>query len=276
MQDLLIGLDSDLQAELLNVTVNDPLVVAYPIKPSYQITFLKFVISQLEEQEAELNDALYEKYCDLMHQGPGGPNYFKHYEYGEGDVISLIESSSFISDGTTGLCSWQASKGLCEWASDNVKELEGKRILELGSGCGLLGIFIARICDPSMIIMSDYHDAVLRVLAENIDINFNMCQTVEAKNPWTNVYILLQKNEKSTIGAMNLDWEFAAESQLEQLIEPDVIIGADIVYDNRLFPALLATLNYVFELRRNECKFVLSCTERNPNTLKEFLDLLSK
>ncbi|XP_049287625.1 protein-lysine N-methyltransferase EEF2KMT [Anopheles funestus] len=269
----------DEQAALLDVTVDHPLVRRYPLSAEYQAAFLKYIITKLSSMNVEQHDRMYENYCAMLSPGtelplddPSIGLSYKHYElpHGQG-VISLKESSAFVSDGTTGLCSWQAAKALCEHISNNRDDFHGRNILELGSGVGLSGIYLAKCYEPSIIVMSDCHSSVLTALKENVRLNFPNAAPVECDNPLVS---LLLDSGNTLMGVMDLDWQYISASNLSQLIEPDVIVAADIVYDHTLFPALLSTLNYIFCLSNNRCKFVLACTERNQDTLNEFLQLL--
>ncbi|XP_055542202.1 protein-lysine N-methyltransferase EEF2KMT [Wyeomyia smithii] len=272
---LLDDISWEQQEKLLEYTVNNPLVVRYPVKFGYQIAFLKHIIHHLNKMNVEQHDQLYGKYCALLNNQCGstdqaGFNY-KHYEIPGNDVITLKESSAFISDGTAGLCSWQASKALCEFIIHNLEDFRGKNILELGSGVGLTGIFIAKYCEPSMLVLSDCHNSVINTLKQNVELNFPKGAKVDCDNPLVSCLI---DNGDSLVAVMDIDWSYINESNLHQLIEPEVVVGADIVYDHSLFEPLLIAINYAFTLSNNKCKFVLSCTERNQDTLSDFLELL--
>ncbi|XP_062562709.1 protein-lysine N-methyltransferase EEF2KMT [Armigeres subalbatus] len=262
------------QEVLLNETVNNSLVVQYPLRTGYQVAFLKHIIHHLNKMNVEQHDQLYERYCGLLSQSgmedQAGFSY-KHYELPGNGVITLKESSALISEGTTGLCSWQASKALCEFITNNLEDFHGKNILELGSGVGLSGIFMAKYCEPSMIVLSDCHSSVVSTLKQNVELNFPKGTKVETDNPLINCLV---DNGDSIVAVMDLDWSYINASNINQLIEPDVLVGADIVYDQALFQPLLTAINYVFALTNNKCKFVLSCTERNQDTLNDFLEML--
>lgn len=262
------------QERLIDLTVNNPLVLKYPLKISYQVAFLKHIIHHLNKMNVEQHDQLYEKYCGLLTSQSGTDEQgfsYKHYEIPGNDVIKLKESSAFISEGTTGLCSWQASKALCEYITNNLEDFHGKNILELGSGVGLSGIYMAKHCEPSILVLSDCHNSVMSTLKQNVELNFPKGMKVECDNPLVNCLI---DNGDSLVAVMNLDWGYISSSNINQLIEPDIIVGSDIVYDHALFQALLIAINYVFALANNKCKFILSCTERNHDTLNDFLQLL--
>lgn len=70
-----------------------------------------------------------------------------------------------------------------------------------------------------------------------------------------------------------LDWYKIGESKLVDSFAPDVIIAADIVYDNTLFEPLSRTIETFFNKSKN-CKLYMACTIRNEDTINEFLSIL--
>lgn len=87
------------------------------------------------------------------------------------ESISLKENISIISDGTTGLCTWQAAFYLAEWCIHNVDKIRKRRVVELGSGSGLVGLTCLKKCSPSSVILTDYHPKVLETLLYNVNLN---------------------------------------------------------------------------------------------------------
>lgn len=102
----------DLQQTFVNKTVNLSINIKYPIKISYQIAFLKEVISRLEKQNAEIHDDLYAAYGRLMAQPNQEQFFYKHYVLDNDKQVTLKESASLISEGTTGLRTWQVKKSM--------------------------------------------------------------------------------------------------------------------------------------------------------------------
>ncbi|KAF2879721.1 hypothetical protein ILUMI_26451, partial [Ignelater luminosus] len=149
------------QEILLSSTVNSDLILKYPIKVSYQKSFLKFVIQQLEEQGTEVHDCVYGAFGRLVALVDSN-ECFKHYLIEEERIITLKENPNIISEGTTGLCSWQASFALSEWCLFHKDVFTDKTILELGSGIGLTGITVAINCKPEKIYLTDCHNSVLQ------------------------------------------------------------------------------------------------------------------
>lgn len=142
----------------------------YPVSSSYQKAFLKHIIKTLESQhEIEIHDDIYEQLCHHNNLITNEWAY-KHYVIND-KIITIKQSNSFISHGTTGLCSWQASIALSEWALCNKREFQDAHVLELGSGTGLLGFIVGTCCAPQKLCLSDCHPNVLRLLNENLHIN---------------------------------------------------------------------------------------------------------
>ena len=70
---------------------------------------------------------------------------YRTYSLGEVQTkVSIRENKVAISGGTTGLCSWPAGEALCSWIDVQGASWTGKKVLELGSGSGISGIFTAR------------------------------------------------------------------------------------------------------------------------------------
>lgn len=116
------------QEEILKNTVNSDLIKKYPIKQSYQRAFLKWLMNkviklifvkkkkklrskyifliQIEEKDGEICDIMYITYCNLISSTIKESIHYRHFLI-ENDCISIKESTNIISEGTTGLCSWQ-------------------------------------------------------------------------------------------------------------------------------------------------------------------------
>lgn len=76
---------------------------------------------------------------------------------------------------------------------------------------------------------------------------------------------------------MKLDWSETSKEIIEQNFKnTDIIIAADIIYDNSLFDSLLTTLRMLFDYCDNCEKFMLVNALRNPETEQEFLRKLGE
>ncbi|KAJ8318061.1 hypothetical protein KUTeg_003152 [Tegillarca granosa] len=127
----------DVQRMLLNATIMNPICKKYPPSLSYRKAFMKQIINKPDDQ-----------------------------------TVSLQESTHLISQGTTGLSTWQAALHLAEWIFENSKTLTNKSVLELGSGLGLTGICVCKCCQLKSYTFTDCHPQVLFLLMKNIELNF--------------------------------------------------------------------------------------------------------
>lgn len=76
---------------------------------------------------------------------------------------------------------------------------------------------------------------------------------------------------------IKLDWSEANESFIQNHShEIDLIVGADIIYDDSLFDSLLTTIRLLFNHCEKCEKFILINAIRNPQTEQTFLKKLCK
>lgn len=141
---------------------------------------------------------------------PPSPSYVTHYLRlcpETPDVIhriTLLESRMTIEQGTTGLRTWPAAHALAAWLGKHpgwllpfsfairsltilyylVERVRGKRVLELGSGVGYLGLVIAAIQldttpnqenPESSIWLTDVNNVVLSRCRDNLNLS---CSTL--------------------------------------------------------------------------------------------------
>lgn len=109
------------------------------------------------------------------------PDYvFKTYYPGARAVTLLEENRDPLSQGTTGLVSWQGALALAAWADTfGTSVLAGRDVLELGSGAGLLGLALAASdpdSRPRSFAFTDCHPKVLQFLRFNASLNFGKVQ----------------------------------------------------------------------------------------------------
>lgn len=62
---------------------------------------------------------------------------------------------------------------LAQWCSREGERLQGKNVLELGAGLGLMGISAIHMCQPASYIMTDLNETVLKTLCENVVNNLS-------------------------------------------------------------------------------------------------------
>lgn len=129
---------------------------------------------------------------------------------------------------------WDASMVLVKFLERNCRKgrfspskLRGKRVIELGAGCGVAGFGMALLgCD----VISTDQTEVLPLLMRNVERNTSrIMQTISDPDSF------------GSIQAAELDW--GNETHIKAVGPPfDYIIGTDVVYAEHLLEPLLQTI----------------------------------
>ena len=146
-------------------------------------------------------------------------------------IIKEQSNSSYIGeDGGTGLNVWDGAMLLARYIEKVPDIVKDKRVIELGSGCGVVGL-AAAICGCKEIVMTDLSYA-LPLMKENVDIN---------RAAWNN-------GKDVVVSCKECDW-FQPPPVDELLLgednnkKADVLLVADCVWLSSLIEPLLRTLN---------------------------------
>ncbi|ROT37493.1 hypothetical protein SODALDRAFT_334605 [Sodiomyces alkalinus F11] len=169
-------------------------------------------------------------------------------------TITLLESRTLIAaSGTTGLRTWEACLHLGQYLCTNPDIIRKKRVLELGAGTGYLTILCAKYLDAARVIASDGSDDVINNLPESFFLND------------------LQRDD--AVSVMDLKWGHAVVgSEGEQWNGGDaidVILGADITYDQRAHSALIGTVVDLLSMFP-DAEVLISAAERSQETHASF------
>uniref|UniRef100_UPI003AAE47AE protein-lysine N-methyltransferase EEF2KMT isoform X1 n=1 Tax=Centroberyx gerrardi TaxID=166262 RepID=UPI003AAE47AE len=246
---------SELVSDILKQTCLHPLCQKHPPSVKYRRLFLTELIRRVgqEAAEAEPLDELYDALGQVLGAEEGAECY-KSYILPCGGAVSLLESVAVISDGTTGLVTWEAGLYLAEWALDNQQAFSGRTVLELGSGVGLTGITVCRSCGPSRFVFSDCHRSVLQKLRDNVRLNG------------------LDGRTGPGVRVEELDWGAATEERLRE-IGANIVIAADVVYDPDVIGCLVKLLSRILRGSsppEGPPEVLISSTIRNPDTYNCF------
>ena len=139
--------------------------------------------------------------------------------------------------------------------SSNSKYPCGKTVLEVGAGCGLLGLGIYHSRLAKRVILTET-DSVLPNLQRNVEENFSRSK----------------KRDSDRIRVCALDWTRYREDCERSHIEHhsvDMIVGTDVVFSTRLVQPLLETLRY---LSHSETTILLCLQERCPDAHRLLLE----
>ncbi|XP_045474420.1 protein-lysine N-methyltransferase EEF2KMT-like [Harmonia axyridis] len=267
----------EVQKELLAKTVNSKLVLECHIDISYQRRFLKCLMHYLDTINATIDETLYKAFGRL-YSGKEEKYYHVFYPIFEIDkldsltevnTIILKESINIISNGTTGLITWQASQALADWAIKT--SLENKTILELGSGVGLAGLAVSSLTPCNKYIFTDCHSDVLSLLKYNVKHNCDEI-LVDEKNPEEDM-IFSGSVKDCKVEVRKLDWEWLREGICNEIGPVDLIFAADVIYDEFLHLPLINTIRMFLENGTKAA--IIAFVERNEETVRVFREKLA-
>ncbi|XP_028840875.1 protein-lysine N-methyltransferase EEF2KMT isoform X3 [Denticeps clupeoides] len=223
---------SDVILDILNETYHHTVCRKYPPSVKYRRLFLQELIKKHEATAEEPLDELYDALSEVLGLEEETICY-KSYLMLSGDVVSLTESVAVISEGTTGLVTWEAALYLTEWAIENQQVFSRRNVLEFGSGVGLTGIALCRSCKPS-----NSADGEISGVSVHIE---------------------------------ELDWESVPEDKLPS-IGVDIVIAADVVYDPSIINCLVSLLSQILKCAGpgSPPEVYIASTIRNPETYNSF------
>ncbi|KAL2631296.1 hypothetical protein R1flu_015982 [Riccia fluitans] len=165
--------------------------------------------------------------------------------------ISQIPSS-MSQPGNTGAVMWDSgiilTKFLEHAVDSKLLQLQKKRVVELGSGCGLAGCVAALL--GADVILTDLPDR-LKLLQKNVTGN------------------ALKLTNKGSARVVELTWGEEVDKELLQPQQPDFVIASDVVYNENVVPDLLDTLR---ALCGTHTTVFLSGELRNETVLEAFYD----
>ncbi|XP_020221182.1 protein N-lysine methyltransferase METTL21A [Cajanus cajan] len=169
-----------------------------------------------------------------------------------GHPLSILQSpSSLGTPGVTGAVMWDSGVVLGKFLEHSVDSgmlvLQGKKIVELGSGCGLVGCIAALL--GGEVILTDLPDR-MRLLKKNIETNMK------------------QVSIRGSITATELTWGEDPDAEIIYPT-PDYVLGSDVVYSERAVVDLLETL---MQLSGPNTTIFLAGELRNDAILEYFLE----
>ncbi|XP_007126605.1 protein-lysine N-methyltransferase EEF2KMT isoform X2 [Physeter macrocephalus] len=266
---------SELLLDILQKTVKHPLCMKHPPSVKYAWSFLSELIRKHEAIHTEPLDELYEALAEIL-TAEEPIRCHRSYLLPSGDSVTLSESTAIISHGTTGLVTWNAALYLAEWATENPAGFANRTVLELGSGAGLTGLAICKMCQPRAYVFSDCHSHVLEQLQENVLLNGLSLEP--------NVAALAQHPGHDTADAESprvmvarVDWDIVTVPQLAAF-QPDIVIAADVLYCPETVLSLVGVLQKLSACQKDQRApdAYVAFTIRNPETCQLFTTELGR
>ncbi|POS76005.1 hypothetical protein DHEL01_v205607 [Diaporthe helianthi] len=179
--------------------------------------------------------------------------------------IDILENRSLLAaGGTTGLRTWEAALHLGQYLSINGHLVAGKRVLELGAGTGYLSILCAKL-GAAHVTSSDGSEEVVEKLADSFILNG--LQWDHSVSSSARLRPKLLKWGHALVGTEEPGWNGGHKV--------DLVIGADVTYDQKVIPFLVSTLSELVDLGP-DTEILISATQRNADTLTVFRDSCAK
>ncbi|KAL8266038.1 hypothetical protein R6Q59_003382 [Mikania micrantha] len=180
----------------------------------------------------------------------GNMTTVSHHYFGDSnasdDTISITVIESMKED--YGLFVWPCSVILAEYVWQQRSRFAGISVVELGAGTSLPGLVAAKV--GADVILTDDSD--------RLEVLDNMRRVCDLNN--INCEYVLQ--------VMGLTWGVWDESIF--YLQPQVILGADVLYDSSAFDNLFATVKFLLEKSPGSV-FITSYHNRSGHRLIDFL-----
>lgn len=221
-------LDEEIQAKIARDLVDIAATNSYYVR-----LFLARYVRLLELKSAVI-DELYELYCEpgilsAQELPPTAADVLTYSVDSEGAFVAIRETPRIISGaGTTGLRTWEAALFLLNYLNNSPTFrhfLKDKRVLELGTGTGLVSLALLNDYTRHQfksITLTDGDSALLEKLPETFKLNKILSE--------------LQVDVRQLIWGEE-------ENNIENV---DVLVAADVTYDSLVVPQLCITLARFF------------------------------
>lgn len=187
------------------------------------------------------------------------------------NYIYLNEQTLFKANGEEGLHLWESSVVFSRYIKKNQSIFDNKSIIELGSGCGLLGIACLLYTNCQHITFSDYQKSVIDNLVKNIELNKSSHRNINqssSKKIMNSSDPSSAKSFPTNYTILNLDWRDYEKYKLESY---DYIIGSELIYNG----GHLEELAKLFKnLLKSDGKALIAMPEKRSMT-KKFLEYLA-
>ncbi|KAF2069594.1 hypothetical protein CYY_009085 [Polysphondylium violaceum] len=169
----------------------------------------------------------------------------KPIEYFGVDILVNVLNSASTDFDLTGQVIWPAAQVLTQYIISNQHEYRDKNILEVGSGVGVCGLFLARLGQPCT--LSDNNETVMELLRMNVQ------ESIDRGYPCKEV---------------TLDW--GVEKDINNCLSSDpngydYIIGSDVVYWQTSIVPLFETVDKLLH-KSSTSRFIICYQSRSTQT----------
>lgn len=215
-----------------------------PYNPNYARQVLQ---RWLENNEAD--DDAYELLAELL-DNPSPSSDEDTLGYVIGDHSIWIKENPRIISGqaTTGLRTWEAAVYLSNYLYNHQDLAEGKSVIELGAGTGLVSLLVLKWSKSTNMIVTDGTAALIDRMDEAMTKNGLDRNRARFQRLW---------------------W---GEDHYQEMV--NVVVGADITYDALVVPVLVETIGQLFD--NGATLALIAATIRNEDTIKVWDEMVSE
>lgn len=164
---------------------------------------------------------------------------------------SHLRLRTLPADGDTGTGGrvWSSAPVLCRWMRAHISAVQGRSVLELGSGTGVCGLYAAAL-GASRVILTDGDESILPLLTHNAAHNR-----------------MLHSTTAVTISLLRWGCDDPVD---ENDLAVDLILGSDVIYDGHDHEALCQTLRALMAKRpsAHPTRVVFSSMPRSSTTIE--------
>ena len=148
---------------------------------------------------------------------------------------------------------WEAGFLLAEFilhsATHSPHLFAGKRVVELGAGCGLAGMVAAGSGGAEAVCVTDFKGAAIENMVHNVEINRPYFQACGVEDPEAVVTVSHLDWSDSLTEARTPSARTPSSPALALLRAADVLIAADCAYDVTVIPSLVLTVRAFLSAR---------------------------
>jgi predicted nicotinamide N-methyase len=246
------------QERVFREIINDPLLVRYPVTPTYRQLFVSALLKRIEAVDgAELCEELLDAVLaakTVVANDTDATYCYRVYELASGERFVVRTNANVIS--TTGLAMWDAGIRLLEYSFIHAAELTGLHLLELGCGTALAALHWQRHCRA--VTLADYAPQVLQNAQHNMELPENgPCNATAVR------YELL-------------DMARCTDDELAALVhDVDVVVAADVLYTEELVDCVS---DVIFRLlrQRPSAYVLLAQTQRTRELVELFASRIAQ
>lgn len=267
------------QHELHATLLCDPVHDVFPLAPWYRASFIRRLSTMLEEAIAQSHDGDLEIIEPILRElnellGRATPTAdpgelatcFVTFECPVGVPVhggpdarprtQALATRIAPKENAVGLKLWEACYVLADALLAHPDLCQGKHVVELGAGVGLLGLVAGYCLGACRVTMTDVDAQVLQFLRANVEANAAAAAA----------------GAVPVVEVAALDW--SAQGEYEALLAPTtdtkdngrVILAADCIYDRTVIPAFVDVLAFALRQPTVPTTVLVASTMRNPET----------